>query len=110
MRRAARTRAELRPPPAVPRRGADGRGGAGELPPPMTVERALALPAVQLGDPLVCAGRESLGREIRWAHAAEIPNIARLLDGSETGRDTVDARWNLGEFFLPYPAARLQPS
>jgi purine catabolism regulator len=35
------------------------------------------------GDPIVCAGHERLGREIRWAHVAEVPSIAPLLKGGE---------------------------
>jgi purine catabolism regulator len=49
----------------------------------MTVGGALALPPIARGDPLVCAGRAELGRAIRWAHVAEVPEIASLLKGGE---------------------------
>lgn len=50
---------------------------------PVTVERALTLTELQRGDPVVRAGRRQLDRPIRWVHAAEVPNIARLLRGNE---------------------------
>ncbi len=50
---------------------------------PVTVERALTLTELQRGDPVVRAGRRQLDRAIRWVHAAEVPNIARLLRGNE---------------------------
>jgi purine catabolism regulator len=49
----------------------------------VTVEVALALPSLRRGGPRVMAGRAGLGRPIRWAHSAEVPNIARLLKGGE---------------------------
>jgi len=49
----------------------------------LTVEAALGLPSVRRGVPRLVAGREGLERPIRWAHSAEVPNIARLLKGGE---------------------------
>src|ERR1700691_4278344 len=49
----------------------------------LTVEASLALPSRRRGAPRVVAGREGLDRPIRWAHSAEVPNIARLLKGGE---------------------------
>ena len=50
---------------------------------PMTVRSALALPPLRRGLPQVLAGARSLDRPLRWAHAAEVPNIAELLKGGE---------------------------
>lgn len=33
------------------------------------------------GVPEVLAGREALGREVRWVHSGEMPNIASMLRG-----------------------------
>jgi PucR family transcriptional regulator, purine catabolism regulatory protein len=49
----------------------------------VTVEAALSLPSLRRGGPRVMAGRGGLDRPIRWAHSAEVPNIARLLKGGE---------------------------
>lgn len=49
----------------------------------LTVESALGLPSLRRGAPRVVAGRRGLDRPIRWAHAAEVPNIAQLLKGGE---------------------------
>lgn len=51
--------------------------------PGMTVADALELDALSVGSPEVVAGREHLDREIRWAHAGEVRNIASLLRGGE---------------------------
>lgn len=67
---------------------------------PVTVERVLTLTELQRGDPVVRAGRRQLDRPIRWVHAAEVPNIARLLRGNELllttgiglGKRTIDQR------------------
>jgi purine catabolism regulator len=60
----------------------------------MTVRGALALPALRRGLPQVLAGARSLDRPMRWAHAAEVRNIAELLKGGElllsTGLDLPD--------------------
>ncbi len=50
---------------------------------PVTVRRVLELPAVRRGVPEVLAGGEALGREVRWVHAGEVPNIAAMLQGGE---------------------------
>src|SRR4029077_14468624 len=39
--------------------------------------------AVRAGEPRVVAGEESLGRLVRWVHAIELPDAARLLRGGE---------------------------
>jgi PucR family transcriptional regulator, purine catabolism regulatory protein len=49
----------------------------------ITVESALELEVVRGGLPEVVAGARSVDRRIRWAHAAEVPNIAALLRGGE---------------------------
>jgi PucR family transcriptional regulator, purine catabolism regulatory protein len=49
----------------------------------MTVRTALALPALRRGLPEVLAGARRLDRTLRWAHAAEVRNIAELLKGGE---------------------------
>ncbi len=49
----------------------------------LTVEVALGLASLRRGAPRLVAGREGLERPIRWAHSAEVPNIARLLKGGE---------------------------
>ena len=64
----------------------------------MTVAHALQLPSVRRGAPKVLAGREGLGRRIRWAHASEVGNIAELLQGGELLLTT-----GMG---LPRPAAK----
>ena len=47
------------------------------------LRRVLTLPTVQRGLPEVVAGEHLLGREVRWVHAGEVPNIASLLKGQE---------------------------
>lgn len=49
--------------------------------PAVTVGDVLALPV--LAGAQVAAGRQGLGRAVRWAHVAEMLDIARLLDGGE---------------------------
>ncbi|HEY4279701.1 MAG TPA: PucR family transcriptional regulator ligand-binding domain-containing protein [Conexibacter sp.] len=49
----------------------------------VTVRSVLSLPALRRGVPEVLAGAEQLDREIRWAHTAEVANIATLLEGDE---------------------------
>src|SRR5689334_5511527 len=39
--------------------------------------------AVRAGEPRVVAGEGSLGRLVRWVHAIELPDAARLLRGGE---------------------------
>ncbi len=48
-----------------------------------TVAQVLEMDAVQAGEPRVVAGEESLGRLVRWVHAIELPDAARLLRGGE---------------------------
>jgi purine catabolism regulator len=48
-----------------------------------TVAQVLAMDAVRGGEPRVVAGPESLGRLVRWVHAIELPDAARLLRGGE---------------------------
>jgi purine catabolism regulator len=54
-----------------------------DLPPRITVARALALPAVRQGLPVVAAGERNLDRPIRWVHAGEVSYIASVLLGGE---------------------------
>lgn len=49
----------------------------------LTVKAALELPELRSGLPKIVAGEESLGRQIRWVHSGEAPNIASLLHGGE---------------------------
>ncbi|HZV74881.1 MAG TPA: PucR family transcriptional regulator [Conexibacter sp.] len=49
----------------------------------IVVADALALPVLCRGEPQVLAGEAQLGREIRWVHAGEVPDIAALLNGGE---------------------------
>ena len=48
-----------------------------------SVREVLDLPAVREGGPVVRAGEPSLGRSVRWTHAAEVADVARLLKGGE---------------------------
>ncbi len=48
-----------------------------------TVAEVLALPTVVPGAPVVRAGSAHLDRPVRWTHAAEIADVARLLQGGE---------------------------
>ena len=48
-----------------------------------TVAQVLEMDAVRAGEPQVVAGEESLGRAVRWVHAIELPDAARLLRGGE---------------------------
>jgi purine catabolism regulator len=50
---------------------------------PLTVRAALRLPELAEGRPVVVGGREGLDRPIRWAHVAEVRDVARLLRGGE---------------------------
>src|SRR5204863_469844 len=50
-----------------------------------TVAQVLEMDAVRAGEPRVVAGEESLGRLVRWVHAIELPDAARLLRGGELG-------------------------
>ena len=48
-----------------------------------TVAQVLGMDVVRRGEPRVVAGEESLGRLVRWVHAIELPDAARLLRGGE---------------------------
>ncbi len=48
-----------------------------------TVAEVLGLPAVRDSAPVVRAGRALLDRPVRWTHAAEVADVARLLHGGE---------------------------
>jgi PucR family transcriptional regulator, purine catabolism regulatory protein len=73
--------------------------GAGTLP---TVAQVLELPAVRRGQPRVAAGGEGLGAGVRWVHAIELADAARLLRGGElvltTGIALPDGEDELGAY------------
>ncbi|MFI6763616.1 PucR family transcriptional regulator [Micromonospora sp. NPDC050417] len=48
-----------------------------------TVREVLALDPVRHGGPRLVAGEGGLDRFVRWVHAAEVPDIAALLNGGE---------------------------
>lgn len=48
-----------------------------------TVADVLALPEVRRGRPEVMTGPVGLGRDVRWVHVSELPDIAALLRGGE---------------------------
>lgn len=48
-----------------------------------TVREVLALDPVRHGGPRLVAGQDGLDRLVRWVHAAEVPDIAALLNGGE---------------------------
>ncbi len=48
-----------------------------------TVAQVLDMDAVRAGEPRVVAGEEWLDRPVRWVHAIELPDAARLLRGGE---------------------------
>src|ERR1022692_1144368 len=58
------------------------RGGAGPVMLP-TLAEILELDAVRRGAPRVLAGAGLLDRPVRWVHAIEVPDAARLLHGGE---------------------------
>lgn len=49
----------------------------------ITVRSALRLSQLRRGKPEVVAGKDNLDNAIRWAHAGEVPDIAKLLRGGE---------------------------
>jgi PucR family transcriptional regulator, purine catabolism regulatory protein len=67
-----------------------------------TVGQVLAMDAVRAGEPRVVAGEGSLGRLVRWVHAIELPDAARLLRGGElvltTGIALPDDEERLGAY------------
>jgi PucR family transcriptional regulator, purine catabolism regulatory protein len=48
-----------------------------------TLAEILELDAVRRGSPRVLAGADRLSRPVRWVHAIEVPDAARLLHGGE---------------------------
>lgn len=48
-----------------------------------TLAAVLDLDVVRRGRPEVLAGREHLGAAVRWVHAMEMADVARLLHGGE---------------------------
>jgi purine catabolism regulator len=48
-----------------------------------TVAEVLELSVLRAGAPVVRAGGGNLGRTVRWTHAAEVADVARLLHGGE---------------------------
>lgn len=48
-----------------------------------TVSEVLRLPAVRGGRPTLVAGAAGAGNRVRWVHAAEVADIAHLLQGGE---------------------------
>jgi PucR family transcriptional regulator, purine catabolism regulatory protein len=48
-----------------------------------TVGQVLEMDAVRAGEPRVVAGEQWLDRPVRWVHAIELPDAARLLRGGE---------------------------
>src|SRR5262245_9550524 len=67
-----------------------------------TVAQVLEMDAVRAGEPRVVAGEESLDRAVRWVHAIELPDAARLLRGGElvltTGIALPDEEAQLGTY------------
>jgi purine catabolism regulator len=49
----------------------------------LTVREVLEIPALRRGKPRVVAGAGGLGAPVRWVHAIELPDAARLLRGGE---------------------------
>jgi PucR family transcriptional regulator, purine catabolism regulatory protein len=49
----------------------------------LTIADVLALPALSEGVPEVLAGEDELGREIRWVHSGEFPDMPAVLKGGE---------------------------
>jgi len=50
---------------------------------PLTLREILGLDVVRRGSPLVVAGEGRLDVAVRWVHAAELPDVGRLLRGGE---------------------------
>jgi PucR family transcriptional regulator, purine catabolism regulatory protein len=50
---------------------------------PLTLREVLELEVVRRGSPLVVAGEGRLDVRVRWVHAAELPDVGRLLRGGE---------------------------
>lgn len=71
------TKPESTPPNSVATHRPDGRHNT------VSVAAALRVNALAVGAPEVVAGEMSLDREVRRAHAGEVPNVASLLRGGE---------------------------
>ncbi len=50
---------------------------------PVTVADVLAMPAVRKARPVVLAGADALGNDVRWVHTTELPDIGPLLRGGD---------------------------
>jgi purine catabolism regulator len=50
---------------------------------PLTLREVLELEVIRRGSPLVVAGAGRLDVPVRWVHAAELPDVGRLLRGGE---------------------------
>jgi purine catabolism regulator len=50
---------------------------------PLTLRDVLCLDAVRAGHPVVVAAADRLDATVRWVHAAEVSDVARLLRGGE---------------------------
>jgi PucR family transcriptional regulator, purine catabolism regulatory protein len=50
---------------------------------PLTLREVLELDVLRRGSPLVVAGEGRLDVAVRWVHAAELPDVGRLLRGGE---------------------------
>jgi len=50
---------------------------------PLTLRELLELDVVRRGSPAVVAGADRLDAPVRWVHAAELPDVGRLLRGGE---------------------------
>src|SRR5690242_3019660 len=77
-------------------------GGGGVLP---TVAEVLALEAVRRGQPRVVAGAHRLDTPVRWVHAIEFADAARLLRGGELVLATGIALPDEGALLDAYVAA-----
>jgi purine catabolism regulator len=51
--------------------------------PALTVAEFIELPVVKAALPQLVAGSEGLGREVRWVHSLDVPDVANLLRGGE---------------------------
>src|SRR5215470_9415085 len=78
-----------------------GREEARVLP---TVAEVLALDVVRRGEPRVVAGTNRLGTPVRWVHAIELADAARLLRGGELVLTTGIALPDEGELLDAYVA------
>lgn len=54
-----------------------------EVEPAITVDDVLRLPVLRDGVPEILAGHDQLGRQIRWIHSGEFPDMPSVLKGGE---------------------------